>query len=187
MQVKKIATATLAASSLCLVASTFTSAQAAMIGGSSICESSSFSYVDCAGAFSGNDKGAQGTAIANLDSLFGGSWSFVGDSEDGTVSFAAGGDGTTAGTASTSLSGSGAIAVKAGKSYSLYTVENLASFDWDTFGVTPVGNNNSPGLSHLSIYQQALDSTPSSEEIPEPGILLGLVMVAGAGRRLKQK
>ena len=188
MNLKKLLTVVLSASSLCVAISAFSSAQAATLGGSTTCESSSFSYLDCAGAFSGNDKGAQGTAISNLNSLFGGDWSFVGDSEDGTVMFSSGGDGTKSGTALTSLNGLGAIAVKAGPSYSLYTVADLSEFDWDTFGVTPVGSkgNNAPGLSHLSIYKQAT-SNPPSKEVPEPGILFGLVMMTGIGTRLYQK
>lgn len=178
----------LTVSALSAGATSFSSAQAATLGGST-CEKSDFSYLDCAGAFSGNDKGAKGTAISNLNGLFGGDWSFAGDNEDGTVSFLSGGGGTKSGSASTSFSGEGAIAVKAGNSYSLYTVSDLAEFDWDTFGVARVGKkgNNSPGLSHLSIYKRAMEAANPSEEIPEPGVLIGLVMVGAVGTRLKRK
>lgn len=189
MNFQKLAIAALTASSLSLSASVFSSAQAATLGVSGSCESSGFSYLNCAGFFEGNDKGAQGTALSNLNNSFGGDWSFAGDSEDGTVSFSSGGHGNKSGTASTSLSGAGAIAVKAGNSYALYTLEDLAEFDWDTYGVKGVGknNNNAPGLSHLSIYKQALNAGAPTEEVPEPAMLLGLVMLAGAGTRLKKK
>ncbi|MFK8182312.1 MAG: PEP-CTERM sorting domain-containing protein [Phormidesmis sp.] len=190
MKIRTLAIAAMTASSLGLLGSVFSSAQAASLGGSGTCTSSEFSYLQCGGAFSGNDKGAQGTGLSNLNTLFGGSWSFAGDNEDGTVSFLSGGDGSKSGVASTDLSGAGAIAVKAGNSYSLYTIANLAEFEWDTFGVTRVGRhgNNSPGLSHLSIYKRAMDDgSASTEEVPEPALLLGLVMVAGAGTRLKRK
>lgn len=187
MHIKSLAIAAITASSLGLSASVFSSAQAASLGGT--CTGSTFGYEQCGGAFSGNDKGKQGTGLSNLNTLFGEGWSFAGDNEDGTVSFLSGGGGSKSGIASTNLSGSGAIAVKAGNSYSLYTIENLAEFEWDTLGVTPVGRNgnNSPGLSHLSIYKQAMTGETSTEEVPEPALLLGLVMVAGAGTRLKRK
>lgn len=171
------------------IAQSATSAQAAILGASSQCANVSFSYIDCAGYFDGNDKGAQGSGINNLNSLFGSDWSYVGDQESGTVSFISGGEGSESGKASTNLSGAGAIAVKAGNSYSLYTVADLSSFDWSTTGVKGVGKKgNVPGLSHLSVYQSVLDQEPEKpQEVPEPGILLGLVGFAGMGARLKQK
>ena len=188
MKLQSLAIAVIAASSLGLSSSVFSSAHAAALGGSGSCESSDFDYLNCAGFFSGNDKGEQGTALSNLSDLFGGDWSLAGDSEDGTVSFLSGGHGNKSGTASTNLTGAGAIAVKAGNSYALYTLEDLAEFNWDTLGVEGVGrNNNAPGLSHLSIYKRALNAGASTEEVPELAMLLGLVMVAGAGTRLKRK
>lgn len=145
-----------------IAAQSASSAQAATLGGSGLCANvdSSF-YTDCAGSFSGNDKGSKGTALDNLNDLFGPGWSFAGDSDsDNLVSVLYGKD-NTSGTATTSLSGAGAIAVKAGKSYSLYRVNNLASFQWSTAGVTPVGKKgNTPDLSHISVYKSAFDNPP---------------------------
>ena len=171
------------------IAQSATSAQAAVLGGGGQCANVSFSYIDCAGYFDGNDKGAQGTGINNLNSLFGSDWSYVGDQESGTVSFSSGGDGSQFGSATTSLSGAGAIAIKAGNSYALYSIADLSSFDWSTTGVKGVGKKgNTPGLSHLSVYKSVLDQEPEKpQEVPEPGIFLGLVGLVGMGTRLKQR
>jgi hypothetical protein len=188
MKIKHLGLTVLAAMAAFVVQPFTPDAQAAVLGGSSTCASVSFAYLNCAGSFAGNDKGASGTGLSNLESLFGSGWSFAGDSEDGLVSFVSGGDGTQVGSASTTLKGAGAIAVKAGASYSLYTVSDLAKFDWSTGGVTPVGKKgNMPGLSHLSVYRQAVVAPPDLQEVPEPAMLLGLVSVMGASTRLKRK
>ncbi|EKV02349.1 hypothetical protein Lepto7375DRAFT_4575 [Leptolyngbya sp. PCC 7375] len=184
--IKQLAWTVLGSTAVLLTQSLTSAAQAATLGGSGTCANVSFNYIDCAGAFSGNDKGAQGTGLNNLDALFGSGWSFVGDNEDSTVSLTSGGKNSKTGSASTSLSGFGAIAVKAGNSYSLYTVADLASFDWSTEGVTPVGKGNTPGLSHLSVYKQAGDPEPEPESVPEPSLLLGVLGLVGAGIRLKK-
>ncbi len=178
--IKQLAFTVLGSTAVMLAPSLTSSAQAAVLGGSGTCANVGFTYIDCAGAFAGNDKGNQGTGLNNLDALFGEGWSFAGDDEDGTVSFTSGGGGSQSGSASTGLSGFGAIAVKAGNSYSLYTIANLATFDWSTEGVTPVGRGNTPGLSHLSVYTYA--GEPDTEEpasVPEPGLLMGLVGLVG--------
>ncbi|MBX2863038.1 MAG: hypothetical protein KTR27_05745 [Leptolyngbyaceae cyanobacterium MAG.088] len=181
--IKNIVLTVLGSTAVLLTPSLNSTAQAATLGGSGSCANVSFSYIDCAGSFSGNDKGAQGTGLNNLDALFGSGWSFAGDNEDSTVSFTSGGDGTKAGNASTSLSGFGAIAVKAGNSYSLYTVDDLSSFEWSTEGVAKVGKNNTPGLSHLSVYTYAEGPEHESEpeSVPEPGLLLGILGLVGTG------
>jgi hypothetical protein len=184
--IKQLAIAAFTTTAVALSPALASSAQAAVLGGSGTCDKVSFTYLDCAGAFAGNDKGAQGTGLSNLNSLLGPGWSFAGDNESGLVSFTAGGTNTKVGKATTSLSGFGAFAVKAGNSYSLYTVANLASFDWSTAGVTPVGNKgNTPDLSHLSIYTKR--QTPPPKDIPEPTMLLGLATVVGMGTRLKRR
>lgn len=184
----KLALATATTAALLFVNSVTSSARAATLGGGSTCSEVSFSYLDCAGSFSGNDKGAQGSGLSNLNSLFGEGWSFVGDNEDGLVSFTDGGNGTQSGSASTDLSGFGAIAIKAGNSYSLYTVDDLATFDWGTAGVAKVGKKeNTPGLSHLSVYRQANSTPPDSQEVPEPSLLLGIVGMIGVSKRLRRK
>lgn len=188
MNIKQFALTAMTTATLVGLSSATSSAQAAVLGGGSTCANVSFDYVSCAGAFQGNDKGAQGTGLSNLDSLFGSGWSFAGDNEDGLVSFLGDGLGAKSGTASTSLSGAGAIAVKAGNSYSLYTVADLASFDWGTAGVTPVGKKgNTPGLSHLSVYRQVNGVTePEKQEVPEPSLLLGMVGLVSIGARLRR-
>ncbi|PZO58640.1 MAG: hypothetical protein DCF15_04785 [Phormidesmis priestleyi] len=189
MHIKQLALIALATTAATLAPSAFDAAQAATLGTGTTCAKATFAYMDCAGAFAGNDKGAQGTALTNLNTLFGSGWSLRGDSEvGGIVSFLSGGTSTTSGVAKTSLTGPGAIAVKAGNSYSLYTVNNLATFNWNTLGVTPVGKKgNTPNLSHISVYARAVNPPTTPRHIPEPGMLLGLVAIAGAGVRLKQK
>lgn len=188
MKIQQLVLATATTTALFFVQGVTSSASAATLGGSSTCSEVGFNYLDCAGSFSGNDKGAQGSGLSNLNSLFGDGWSFVGDNEDGLVSFTDGGDGTQLGSASTGLSGFGAIAVKAGNSYSLYTVSDLASFDWGTAGVAKVGKKgNTPGLSHLSVYRQADSAPPVSQEVPEPSLLLGIVGMIGVSQRLRRK
>lgn len=119
--------------------------------------------------------------------MFGSGWTFAGDNEDNTVSFLSGGDGSQTGSVSTSLSGFGAIAVKAGNSYSLYTIADLANFDWSTAGVATVGKGNTPGLSHLSVYTKAGVPEPEPTSVPEPGMIIGLVGLMGVGSRLQRK
>ena len=185
---KKLALVTATTVALLSVQGVTSSAKAAVLGGSSTCSEVSFSYLDCAGSFLGNDKGAQGSGLSNLNSLFGEGWSFFGDNEDGFVSFTDGGESTQLGSASTGLSGLGAIAIKAGNSYSLYTISDLAAFDWGTAGVAKVGRRgNTPGLSHLSVYKQASSEPPASQEMPEPGLLLGIVGMVGVSSRLRRK
>ena len=159
-------------------------AQAAVLGGGNgtpTCDKVDSNYfLDCAGWFDGNDKGAQGTGLTNLNNLFGGNWSLAGDSDSSNPVVKTGGG--KSGTATTSLSGFGAIAVKAGDSYSLYTVKDLASFSWSTAGVRLVGKGkNVPDLSHISVY---VKDDPQS--VPEPSLLLSVVGIAGLGTRLKR-
>ncbi|MEL7071547.1 MAG: PEP-CTERM sorting domain-containing protein [Cyanobacteria bacterium J06581_3] len=191
MNIKQLTLAAAAVSATFLGSGVVSSAQAAVLGSGDTCAKVSFSYLDCAGAFGGNDKGAQGTGLSNLDELFDGEWVFEGDNESGLVSFDMGDKGDQNGTASTALSGFGAIAVKAGNSYSLYTVEDLSSFEWSTAGVNTVGGKkkkNIPGLSHLSIYRQAHPVKPPVEqEVPEPSVLLGLIGMIGAGLGSRKK
>ena len=195
MKIKHLVTMAIAATAISF-SQAVKPAQAAVLGGGNgtpTCAKVSNNYfIDCAGYFEGNDKGAQGTGLANLNNLFsGGTWSFAGDSDtDNKVSvfFGSNGADKKLGTATTSLSGiAGAIAVKAGNSYSLYKVADLGNFSWSTAGVKPVGQKgNTPELSHISIYTQDNGGNPP-QSVPEPSLLLSLVGVAGVGTRLKQR
>ncbi len=190
MHIKQLALIALTATAATFTSSAFDAAQAAVLGTGTTCAKATFAYIDCAGAFEGNDKGAQGTALTNLNALFGSGWSFQGDSEaGGIVSFLSGGTKTTSGEAKTTLTGPGAIAVKAGNSYSLYTINNLATFNWNTLGVTPVGSKgkNTPNLSHISVYTQASSPSSPPRTVPEPGMLLGLAAIAATSACLKKK
>ncbi len=191
MKVKNFVLTAVMTAAVGLVQSTTTSAQAATLGGSGSCANVTFTYIDCAGYYEGNNLGARGTALENLNTLFPDApWTLAGGDEEGTVTLSTGGLGSTSGTAYTPFSGFGAFAVKAGNSYSLYTVANLAQFDWSTAGVKLVGKKglNTPGLSHLSIYRSSRpEVSPPATPVPEPGILLGLVAAAGISSSLKRK
>ena len=187
MNLKYWVVTSIATSAVLLTQAATPEAQAAVLGGSNSCTNVSFTYLNCAGSFGGNDKGAQGSGLNNLNGLFGAGWTFAGDNEDNTVSFLSGGDGAQTGSASTSLSGFGAVAVKAGNSYSLYTIADLANFDWSTTGVATVGNGKTPGLSHLSVYTKAGKPEPEPTSVPEPGMIIGLVGLMGIGSRLKRQ
>ena len=183
MKVKHFALTAVMTATVGLASSATSSAQAAVLGGTGSCANVTFTYINCAGYYIGNDKGAQGTGLNNLNSWFQGSpWTLVGEDESGA--------GLKEGTAGVpAFSGFGAFAVKAGNSYALYTVADLASFDWSTTGVARVGNQgrNIPGLSHLSFYKPTVPPTPEPESVPEPGLLLGLVAAAGIGSSLKRR
>ncbi len=191
MKIKQLAVITTTIAAAAMVQAVAPSAQAAVLGtGSATCANVSFSFNDCAGYFDGNDKQGD-SGLSNLNSLFGEGWTFVGDSDSNNplISFTSGGNNSTAGSARTNLTGAGAIAVKAGNSYALYTIEDLASFDWSTAGVKTVGKKgNTPELSHLSLYRQANPvQPPAVKEIPEPSMLLGLVGLVGLGIRSRRE
>ncbi len=184
MKIKQLAVITTTIAATAMVQAVAPSAQAAVLGtGNTTCAKVSFSFNDCAGYFDGNDKQGD-SGLSSLNSLFGEGWTFVGDSDSNnpSITFTSGGTGSTTGSARTNLTGAGAIAVKAGNSYALYTIEDLASFDWSTAGVKPVGKKNTPTLSHLSLYRQANPvQPPAAKEIPEPSMLLALVGLVGSG------
>ena len=77
--------------------------------------------------------------------------------------------------------------MKAGNSYSLYTIADLANFDWSTAGVATVGKGNTPGLSHLSVYAKGGASESEPTSVPEPGMIIGLVGLMGVGSCLQRK
>ncbi len=143
-----------------------------------------------AGAFAGNDRGAMGTGIANLNSSFGDlGWSLAGP--ELAVSFF--NDDTrpaeTSGTVTLSqaVNGMFAIALKSAQGHSLYKFNgNYAQGDLFTFvmdGVSRADNGpmNVQGFSHGSLYI-------AGAAVPEPATIcvwgiLGLAAAAVACRR----
>jgi hypothetical protein len=199
MKTKTLSTALAASVGLAIAGVAISPAQAATLGGGtcSVSEVTITGYGsadNCAGFFSGNDKGG-GTdpAISLLnDGLFGdfGSWvrtgtdgdfTGTGSGQTGTWNFAQG------------FSGPAAVAVKAGNSYSLYFFADVAEAYSGTFatgGVNTVGKKgNTPGLSHLSVFTAQRPSTPppTAQSVPEPASILGLLAIGGLGIGLKRQ
>jgi hypothetical protein len=128
------------------------------------------------GSFSGNDTGAQGTAISNLDSILGPTWTLLGKSDEGLGTVTYNGN-NKSGTWSTGLSGAGAFSVKAADGYLLYQTDDISTINWSTFGLLNNGQQQ-PGLSHLSVYKA---------EVPEPLTLMGSAVALGFGGYFQRK
>lgn len=77
-----------------------------------------------------------------------------------------------------------ALVLKAGNFWSAYSFDGVTAdeiFEFDTKGVAVHKNNGgSPGLSHASIYFSDNSITSDPQEVPEPTVIGGLLMV-GAG------
>lgn len=129
------------------------------------------------GSFSGNDTGDKGTAISNLDSILGPTWTLLGKSDEGLGTFLAGGHDQLEGTWSTGLSGAGAFSVKAGTGYLLFQTDDISTINWSTLGLLNNGQQQ-PGLSHLSVYKA---------EVPEPLTLMGSAVALGFGGYFQRK
>ncbi|MGG6294884.1 PEP-CTERM sorting domain-containing protein [Leptolyngbya sp. AN02str] len=152
----------------------------------------------CAGSFSGNDTGAQGTLLNDLNNgLFstgGGTWSLLGKSDDGGFSAGKSSTGGWSLLGGQQITGSFVLSLKAGNAYSAYyfdNVSNVTSGFFDTIGVSLAGNGKSgKDLSHASIFVLSQDTTPTpppaGQPVPEPFTILGTVAAAGMGYRMKQ-
>ncbi len=138
------------------------------------------------GAFSGNDTGAQGTAISNLNTLLGPTWTVAGKSDDGFGTFLSGGHGSQNGIWSTGLTGAGAFAVKAGNGYLLFETNDISTINWSTVGLV-VGRGNTPGLSHLSVFTGGPVRPGDPAPVPEPLTLLGSGLALGFGGMFQKK
>jgi hypothetical protein len=135
----------------------------------------------CLGAFDGNDTGAQGTAIANLDASMPNMWwMLAGKSDDPFGTFTEGGHGDDSGVWETGLSGAGAFSVKAGPAYLLFKTDDISTINWSTLGLLNNGGQQ-PGLSHLSVY------TGTSHDVPEPLTMMGSAVALGFGGMFQKK
>ncbi|MGB2924958.1 MAG: PTPA-CTERM sorting domain-containing protein [Limnothrix sp.] len=140
------------------------------------------------GSYSGNDTGAMGTGVSNLNALLPDySWSVAGKSDEGFGSFSSGGDGTKTGTWNTSLSGFGAFSVKAATGYLLFKTDDLSTIDWSTLGLLNNGGKQ-PGLSHLTAYIGAcVANCEPPTDVPTPAAVLPILggLFGAASRRKK--
>lgn len=132
----------------------------------------------CLGAFDGND---QHTGISNLEKILGGTWTQADRTELGS--------GNQTGTWNTGLTGAGAFAVKAGGGdqggYLLFQTNDISTINWSTLGLI-VGNGNTPGMSHVSVYTGGPGGGPQ-QEVPEPLTLLGSGLALGFGGMFQKK
>ncbi len=144
----------------------------------------SVSAASLVGTFTGNDTGAKGTAITELNNLFPSDWALMGKSDEGFGTFLSGGTKTQTGSWATGLTGAGAFSVKAGTGYTLYTTADISVIDWTTLGLLNKGGQQ-PTLSHLSLYTRTIEPKPTP--VPEhASAFVGLVGLAGVGL-LKKK
>ncbi len=145
-------------------------------------------YVDCRGAFSGNINGNI-SETNYLTSEFGGTWVWVGKSDDaGNGPFSAGVSGTS-GTLmfDAPITGMFVLGIKAASNYSYYrynAASAIASLPFQTIG-TATNNQNVPqGISHAGLYVR------QSQVVPEPSTYLlmaaGLAALGAVARKRRQ-
>ncbi|MEQ9622934.1 PEP-CTERM sorting domain-containing protein [Coleofasciculus chthonoplastes] len=198
MKLSYLVPSVIAAAGIAVASSAFAPAQAALINGGGTCNLSNFtSYTDCGGFFDGNGGNAGDDGVAaitgnddasDIGAIFGGLWEQVSKVESGTTSgvLTVNSVGQTSGTwSATGLNYSlydYVAVIKAGNSFSAYKLTDATtSGNWDTLGVEPVGNNNTPGLSHLTLYKA------DAEPVPEPLTILGSATALGIGGLLKRQ
>lgn len=128
------------------------------------------SYVACAGSFGGNINGSA-SELTQLTSLFGGSWTWMGKTDDaGNGPFTSNPSGNTSGTITFDqlVKGKFVIGVKAGNRYSFYEFDGglagILSIPYQTIGVALNDNNRPLGASHLALYQGPIPTNV----VPEP-------------------
>ncbi|WP_416676260.1 PEP-CTERM sorting domain-containing protein [Egbenema bharatensis] len=154
----------------------------------------------CAGSFTGNDTGASSTLLADLNGgLFSSyvgtaQWSLFGKSDDGNNSFTASNN-QTSGTWQllNAITQPFVISFKAGNAYSAYLFDGstpITSGTFDTLGVSVNGKGNARDLSHASIFiANVAPKDNNNVEVPEPGMMaaLGMVAIGGLGVLRKKK
>ncbi|MCC5601544.1 PEP-CTERM sorting domain-containing protein [Nostoc favosum] len=148
----------------------------------------------CDGANTGNDTGAQGTLLPDLNNgLFssfvgtGVQWTLAGKSDDPNP-FAI----TAANNSSSGTWGLGAalpsntfvVSLKTSTAYSAYLFKDYdfskgLTGVFNTIGVALNGSGNAgKGLSHASLFVPKIGTNPPPTSVPEPASLLGLGLVA---------
>lgn len=150
----------------------------------------------CSGFYSGNDKKKDAALDLLNGDLFGdfGEWTLEATDDNFNVGSDTFGNWSLIDALVDSFSGPGAIAVKAGNSFSLYFFEMVADFNSGTFntaGVEKVGQKgNTPGLSHLTLYiGKQISVGPGPNPVPTPSTALlfisAVISASFYGRRKK--
>ena len=157
---------------------------------------------DVYGAIKGNDTGDKSTFLSELNGgLFGDYTWELADKSDGESSIEGitldmTGQGETAGSWSISgLDNSSpfVISLKASNSYSAYFFEAGSALDglWNTIGTSVNGKGDAQGISHISVFvaSNQFTDTPESQEVPEPGTLVGLLALGSVvfGKKMIRK
>ncbi|KKD36182.1 PEP-CTERM sorting domain-containing protein [Limnoraphis robusta] len=148
---------------------------------------------DVYGPIQGNDTGNSSNFLTTLNGgLFGDyEWQLADKSDEGssiegiTLNMTTDQGQTTGNWSITGLDNSSAfvISLKASNKYSAYFFEAGSALEglWNTIGTSVNGNGNAQAISHISLFvaPNQFQDTPDSQEVPEPGTLLGLLTLGG--------
>ncbi|MFZ1027538.1 MAG: PEP-CTERM sorting domain-containing protein [Limnoraphis robusta] len=146
----------------------------------------------CDGSNQGNDTGNSDFLATLNGGLFGDyEWQLADKSDEGssiegiTLNMTTDQGQTTGNWSITGLDNSSAfvISLKASNKYSAYFFEAGSALEglWNTIGTSVNGNGNAQAISHISLFvaPNQFQDTPDSQEVPEPGTLLGLLTLGG--------
>ena len=155
------------------------------------------------GSNEGNDTGSKSTFLSELNGgLFGDyTWELADKSDEGSsiegITLNMTDQGSNSGTWSiTGLDDSSpfVISLKAGNNYSAYFFDagSALSGDWDTIGTSLNGSGKAgKQISHISVFvaSNQFGDTPESQEVPEPGTLVGLLALGSVvfGKKMIRK
>jgi PEP-CTERM motif len=185
---KKFALMTVAVAAL-LIAPTTAQAQVSCTAATAM--TSFAGYVSCAGAYTGNINGSAGE-LTQLTSLFGGTWTWAGKSDDaGFGPFTSSPATTTSGmiTFDALVTGKFVVGVKAGTGYSFYQfdggIAGILSVPYETIGAAVNGNGIPLGASHVALYRGPMNVVPE----PSTYALLGtgLLSLGAVARRRRSQ
>lgn len=154
------------------------------------------------GSNEGNDTGSKSTFLSELNGgLFGDyTWELADKSDEGSsiegITLNMTGQGQTTGSWSIDgLDNSSpfVISLKASNSYSAYFFEAGSALDglWNTIGTSTNKKDKAQAISHISVFvaSNQFGDTPESQEVPEPGTLVGLLALGSVvfGKKMIRK